>query len=133
MKLLIILIISLNLFINAHATSLSEETPVKHMKVADVTSLEEAKLVFTEKSAELKSKKVLDIAELQQIHVNTYTLEKSIEYFGLNLDGEKQAISKKLAGIVENIHINSENNRKEQTKKYLNEYFELADKLASKF
>jgi hypothetical protein len=65
--------------------------------------------------------------------VNTYTLEKSIEYFGLNLDGEKQAISKKLAGIVENIHINSENNRKEQTKKYLNEYFELADKLASKF
>ncbi len=130
MKFLTLLIISLNIFTTAYAST--EETSVKHMKVADMNSLKEAKLIFAEKSTELKSKKVLDAEELQQIHVITYTLEKSIEYFVLNLQGEKQALSKKAAIIVENIHINSENNRKEKTEGYLKEYFELAEKLESK-
>ncbi len=39
-------------------------------------SMEEAKEVFTDKTAEMRSKKKLDLALASQIHVVTYTLEK---------------------------------------------------------
>ncbi|MEW6993435.1 DUF6746 family protein [Colwelliaceae bacterium MEBiC 14330] len=131
MKLLAILIITASILSPAYAETITKEKPVKHMEVAEVTSLKDAKIIFAEKSEELKSKKVLDVAELQQIHVITYTLEKSIEYFTLNLAAEQQDLSKDIAVIVENIHINSENNRKEDTAQYLKEYFELAEQLKS--
>ncbi len=131
MKLLAILIITASILSPAYAETITKEKPVKHMEVAEFTSLKDAKIIFAEKSQELKSKKVLDVAELQQIHVITYTLEKSIEYFTLNLAAEQQDLSKDIAVIVENIHINSENNRKEDTAQYLKEYFELAEQLKS--
>ena len=93
----------------------------------------EAKLIFLEKSTELRNKTVLDSEELQQIHIITYTLEKSVEFFIINLEDEQQVLSKEIAVVVENIHINSENNRKEKTKIFLKKYFELADELKSTF
>lgn len=108
------------------------EKPVQHLKVADVTSAIEAKKVFFETTAQIKSKKILDEQELHDIHFITYSLEKSIAYYAENLTGKSQKLAEKMAVVVEDIHINSENNRKEQTKKHLKKYFELAAKLSQK-
>jgi len=111
----------------------SKKEPVQHLKVAEVTSMEEAERIFVEKTAEIKAKKKLDVPELQEIHVATYTLEKSVAYFAENLTGERQELAKEIAVVVEEIHINSENNLKETTQQHLAKYFELADKLISGF
>lgn len=131
MKLLVIFLLTLNIFTTAYAATDAKETSIKHFDIPDVTSFKEAQFIFTEKTSELKNKKVLNVDELQQIHMITYTLEKSIEFFVLNLEGEKKSLAEKAAEIVENIHINSENNRKEKTEVYLNNYFDLASKLES--
>ena len=115
------------------ASDESKEKPVQHLKVEDVTSMEEAENIFIEKTADIKSKKKLDHQELHQIHFITYYLEKSVAYYAENLKGEKQKLAKEIAVVVEDIHINSENNRPEETKKHLNKYFELAEKFISGF
>ena len=109
------------------ATGESKEKPVQHLRVDNVVSMEEAKKIFIDQTAAIKSKKKLGVAELQQIHIITYTLEKSIEYFVKNLTGERQQLAKEMAIIVENIHVHSENNRKEKTQQHLTKYFKLAD------
>ncbi len=114
-------------------TDASKKEPVQHLKVAEVTSMEEAKKIFIEKTSEIKDKKKLDVPELQEIHVATYTLEKSVAYLAENLTGERQELAKKIAVVVEDIHINSENNLKETTQQHLARYFELADKMISGF
>ena len=93
----------------------------------------EAKKIFLEKTFEISSKQKLDEAELQQIHIVTYTLEKSVEYFAENLTDEKQELVKEIAVVVENIHLNSENNRKKDTQQQLIKYFELANKFIYKY
>jgi hypothetical protein len=124
-KLLSILVLAFGLHIVVGEAS--EEGPVQHLKIAEVTSMEDAEKIFQEKTAEMKSKKKLDPLELQQIHVITYSLEKSVAYFAENLtDATGQELAKEIAVVVEDIHVNSENNRQEQTKNYLNEYFDLA-------
>ena len=70
---------------------------------------------------------------MQQIHIVTYTLEKSVEYFAENLTDEKQELVKEIAVVVENIHLNSENNRKKDTQQQLIKYFELANKFIYKY
>lgn len=110
----------------------AEEKAVQHMKVADVTSALEAKKVFFETTAQIKSKTVLDAKELHDIHFITYSLEKSIAYYAENLTGKAQKLAKKMAIVVEDIHINSENNRKKETEKHLQKYFKLAAKLSQK-
>ncbi|RZM84817.1 hypothetical protein C3B51_02495 [Pseudoalteromonas rubra] len=105
----------------------ADEKSIQHLKIADVTSVEDARKIFIEKTSEIRSKRDLDAAELQEIHVITYTLEKSVEYFALNLIGDKKKLAEDIAVVVENIHINSERNRKEETRKYLNQYFVMAD------
>jgi hypothetical protein len=133
MKLLLILVIALSTFTATDTNASSNETSIRHLDLPDVTSFSEAKVVFEETTSALNSKTVLDAKELQEIHIITYSLEKSIEYFASNLEGEEQGLSEEMAVVVENIHISSENNRREQTEAYLEEYFELADRLESKF
>ena len=103
----------------------SKEKPIQHMKVADVTSSSEAKKVMKLTTSQLKSKKKLDAVELHEIHVITYSLEKAIAYYAENAIGAQKSTAEKMAVVVEEVHLNSENNRKAQTKAALTEYFAL--------
>ena len=128
-----ILMISIMLMFIGCASSAVEETeaykkkPTQHIKVADLHSMDEAEKIFLLKTSEIKAKTKLDVNELQEIHFITYTLEKSVAYFAENLTGERQAMAKELAEIVEEIHINSEDNLKEETKQLLEKYFAKAE------
>lgn len=111
---------------SVHASGVSEETPVQHLKVPDVTSLTAAKQIFIEKTLEMKGKQELNETELQQIHIITYSLEKSVAFFAEKVSRKKQELIKQIAVVVEDIHLNSENNRKPETQKHLDQYFQLA-------
>ncbi len=106
---------------------LATEKPVKHLDLPEITNAQHAEQVFIETTAQLKSKETLNSEELQEIHVITYSLEKAIEYYVKNSANERKDAAVKLAETVESIHINSENDRQVETKKYLVEYFELAE------
>ena len=128
MRNLLIILISFSLVVLTQATNASDEKPIKHLNIADVGSMDEAKKVFVEKTFEMSTKQKLDATELQQIHIITYSLEKSVAYFAEHLSGEKQKIAQEMAVVVENIHLNSENSRQEKTRQELVKYFELANK-----
>ena len=106
----------------------SSQKPMQHLKLSDLKSQEEALRVFNETSAQIKSKIKLDAQELQEIHIITYSLEKAIAYFAENLSEDQKKIAEKLAVIVEDIHLASENNKKEDCEKHLTSYFSLAEK-----
>ena len=133
MKRLTLLIFCLAFALQVMASGQSKEEPVQHLKISDVTSMIDAKKIFIEKTSEIKSKKSLDQLELQQIHIITYTLEKSVAYFVENLKGDRQELANEIALVVEDIHISSENNQKLKTVDHLNKYFNLAEQLASGF
>ena len=133
MSKLVILILSFAFALQVMASDESKEEPVQHLKIAEVTSAQDAKNIFIDKTSEIKSKKKLDQLELQQIHIITYSLEKSVAYFFENLTGERQELVKEIAVVVEDIHISSENNRQEKTKALLNKYFDMAEKFISGF
>jgi len=133
MKKLMLLIFCLAFTMHAMASDKSKEEPTQHLRIADVTSLIDAKKIFIEKTSEIKSKKRLDPLELQQIHIITYTLEKSVAYFVENLKDERQGLANEIALVVEDIHISSENNRKLMTEDHLDKYFDLAEQLVSGF
>ena len=133
MSKLVILILSFAFALQVMASDEAKEEPIQHLKIADVTSVNDAKNIFIEKTSEIKSKKKLDQLELQQIHIITYSLEKSVAYFVENLIGERQELAKEIAVVVEDIHISSENNRQEKTKTLLNKYFDMAEKFISGF
>ena len=96
MKKLVLIIFSLDFALQVMASDESKEEPVQHLKIADVTSMKYAKKIYIENTSESKSKKKLDQVELQQIHIITYSLEKSVAYFVENLKGERQELAKKL-------------------------------------
>jgi hypothetical protein len=133
MKNLVVLLLTFAFITSTQASGVTKEEPIQHLKVPSVNSMAEAKKIFLEKTFEINSKQKLDEAELQQIHIVTYTLEKSVEYFAENLTDEKQELVKEIAVVVENIHLNSENNRKKDTKQQLIKYFELANKFIYKY
>jgi PP-loop superfamily ATP-utilizing enzyme len=133
MKNLALLFLISTLGFPAVACAETKEEPVQHIEIADLTSMEEAEKIFIEKTAEIRGNTELNEAQLQLIHILTYTLEKSVEYFTENLEGEEQLLAKEIAVVVEDIHLSSEKNRKEATRQHLDEYFELADKLMSGF
>lgn len=112
-------------------TTPAKETSVKHVEAKEVTSAAEAKKTFIEKTAEIQSKKTLDANELHDIHMITYTLEQAVAYYTKNLTGERQSQAKEIAVVVEEIHIASENNRKESVQQHLSKYFVLAEKFAA--
>lgn len=106
------------------------EKSVKHLDLPEISTHEQAEKVFLETTRELESKTMLNAKELQEIHFITYSLEKAMEYFVNNASGDKQAMAKDLAEAVEEIHINSENNRKEKTLEKLERYFFLANEFS---
>jgi hypothetical protein len=105
----------------------AREKPTKHLKIADVTSMEDAKEIFLEKTLEIRNMKNIGLEEASKIHIITYTLEKSVAYFAENLTGEKQSLAKEMAVVVEDVHLSAENNRLEKLQEHLREYFDLAD------
>jgi len=111
----------------------TKEEPVQHLIVPDVTSLAEAKQIFIDKTAEIQSKKNFDASELHELHILTYTLEKSVAYFVETTEKEALELAKEIAVVVEDIHINSENNRKEKTQQFVTQYLELAKKFSAWF
>lgn len=128
MKQLLLLAFTMLFSLSALAAGEAKEKPTQHLAVADVTSMEEAKEIFIDKTAEIRKKKTLNLEEASQIHIITYTLEKSVAYFAENLEGEKQALAKEIAVVVEDIHIASEGNRLEMLRMHLKTYFDLVDR-----
>lgn len=113
--------------------SIAGEKPIQHLKVADITSMQDAKEVFLATTADIQSKKTLNAQSAHEIHMITYSLEKSIAYFAETLIGNKKEIVENMAVIVEEIHLNSENNRFAKLKKYLATYNKLVDKFLFDF
>lgn len=133
MKELVVAAFCLVIALPAMASDESKEKPVQHLKVLDVTSMQEAKEIFIEKTSEFRSKDEVDQAVLPEVHIITYTLEKSVAYFVENLDGERQDLAKEIAIVVEDIHVSSENGRLADTKNNLAKYLTLADRFAAGF
>ena len=127
MKQLALLVFTMLFSLSVLAVDESKEKPTQHLQIADVQSMEEAKEIFIDKTAEIRAKQPLNLENASQIHIITYTLEKSVAYFAENLKGEKQEQAKKIAVVVEDIHITSESNRLEELKEHLNKYFGLVD------
>jgi len=127
MKQFVLLVFTMLFSLSALAADESNEKPTQHLQVADVQSMEEAKAIFIDKTAEIRAKTPLNLENASQIHIVTYTLEKSVGYFAENLSGEKQEQAKEIAVVVEDIHIASESNRLEALKEHLNNYFALVD------
>lgn len=130
---LVVLILSVAFALPVMASGESKQKPIHHLKIEEVTSLEDAKKIFAETTAEIRGKKKLDPAELQQIHFITYSLEKSVAYFVENTKGERHELAEEIAVIVEDIHVSSENGRQEETKALLIKYFDMADQFAAGF
>ncbi|MGD9095719.1 MAG: hypothetical protein PVJ58_07400 [Chromatiales bacterium] len=128
MKQLLLFVFSVLFSLSALAADVSKEKPTQHLQVADVNSMEEAKVIFLDKTVEIRNKKPLNLEAASQIHIITYTLEKSVAYFAENLEGEKQDQAKQIAVVVEDIHLASESNRLDDLQKHLDKYFDLADK-----
>jgi hypothetical protein len=127
MKQLALLIFSSLFSLSVLAADEPKEKPTQHLQIEDVRSMEEAKAIFIDKTAEMRAKQPLNIENASQIHIITYTLEKSVAYFAENLKGEKQALAMKIAVVVEDIHIASESNRLEELQEHLDKYFDLVD------
>ena len=128
MKKSILLVIALCFSMPVFAADDSAEKPTQHLKIADVTTMKDAKLIFLDKTHELMAMENVGLKEAAEIHINTYTLEQSVAYFAENLEGAKQSLAKEIAVVVENIHLNSEKNRLGELQTHLNEYFDLVDK-----
>lgn len=128
MKQLALFVFSMLFSFSVLAEDESKEKPTQHLHIADVTSMEQAKEIFLDKTVEIRSKETLDLEAASQIHIITYTLEKSVAYFAENLEGEKQEQAKEIAVVVEDIHIASESNKLSDLQKSLDKYFDLVDK-----
>ena len=128
MKKLILLVLLVCFSLPAIASDDSEEKPTQHLTIADVTTMKDAKEIFLGKTHEIMEKKNIGLQEASEIHVITYTLEKSVAYFAENLKGEKQALAKEMAVVVEDIHLASEKNRLGELQVHLKKYFDLVDK-----
>ena len=120
------LLLTFALLFVANIKVFAEERAVQHKVVADITTVDEAKRVFLDTTEQIRSKTQFNQQALHDIHFITYSLEKSVAFYVENLEGKGRQIAKKMAVVVEHIHINSENNRKRETKEHLKNYFQLA-------
>jgi len=115
------------------STTMAEvKKPTQHLKVVDITSLDNAVKVFNETVVKLKAKTKFDAAELNEIHLITYSTEKALAYFGENFTGEQKELAKKAAIVLEEVHLASESINKEATQKSLTEFLALAAQIAMK-
>ena len=83
--------------------------------------------MFANTTADIKTKTKFDAADLHDIHMITYSLEKAIAYFVDNMEGKKKAAAGKMAAVVELVHLSSENNRNIEIQVYLENYFKRAE------
>ena len=122
MKILLIAFIALIISFQAYST----EKSIKHKVVPDIVSMDEAKAVFAKTTSQLQGLTILDEAELHDVHMITYSLEKAVAYFVDNMIGGDTEMAAKMAELVELVHIASENNNAVETKNHLADYFEIA-------
>lgn len=104
-----------------------KEKPVQHLKLANITSKDKAVEVMKSTTQDLKGKTKLDVTEMNEIHIITYSLEKAIAYFAENTTGDQQAQAEEMAEVVEEVHLNSENHRADKTKAALEKYYQLEE------
>lgn len=102
-----------------------DEKPIQHLKLEDIATGSSAAEVMKSTTEQLRAKTKLDALELHEIHMITYSLEKAVAFFAENLSGARRATAQEMAVVVEEIHLSSENNRKEDTKAALDQYFAL--------
>ena len=102
-----------------------DEKPIQHLKLEDIATESSAVEVMQSTTEQLRAKTTLDALELHEIHMITYSLEKAVAFFAENLSGAKQATAQEMAVVVEEVHLSSENNRKDETKAALDQYFAL--------
>ena len=102
-----------------------DEKPIQHLKLEDIATESSAAEVMQSTTEQLRAKTKLDALELHQIHMITYSLEKAVAFFAENLSGARQVTAQEMAVVVEEIHLSSENNRKDATKEALDQYFAL--------
>ena len=101
------------------------EKPIQHLKLEDIATESSAVEVMQSTTEQLRAKTKLDALELHEIHMITYSLEKAVAFFAENLSGARQVIAQEMAVVVEEVHLSSENNRKDATKAALDQYFAL--------
>lgn len=103
----------------------NEQKPVQHLQLPDITTQSEAWDVLQATSQELRNRQQLDASELNEIHMITYSLEKAIAYFATQSEPTLAKQAQAMAIVVEDLHLHSENNRKESSQAALNRYFKL--------
>jgi PBP1b-binding outer membrane lipoprotein LpoB len=101
------------------------EKPIQHLKLEDIATESSAVEVMQSTTEQLRAKTNLDALELHEIHMITYSLEKAVAFFAENLSGARQVTAQEMAIAVEEVHLSSENNRKDATKAALDQYFAL--------
>jgi hypothetical protein len=102
-----------------------DEKPIQHLKLEDIATESSAVEVMQSTTEQLRAKTTLDALELHEIHMITYSLEKAVAFFAENLSGARQVTAQEMAIVVEEVHLSSENNRKDETKAALDQYFAL--------
>ena len=102
-----------------------DEKPIQHLKLEDIATESSAVEVMQSTTEQLRAMTNLDALELHEIHMITYSLEKAVAFFAENLSGARQVTAQDMAVVVEEIHLSSENNRKDATKTALDQYFAL--------
>ena len=101
------------------------EKPIQHLKLENIATKSSAVEVMQSTTEQLLAKNNLDALELHEIHMITYSLEKAVAFFAENLSGARQVTAQEMAVVVEEVHLSSENNCKEETKVALDQYFAL--------
>ena len=101
------------------------QKPIQHLKLEDIATESSAVEVMKYSTEQLRAKTNLDALELHEIHMITYSLEKAVAFFVENLSGAQQVTAQEMALVVEEVHLSSENNWKEETKAALDQYFVL--------
>ena len=102
-----------------------DEKPIQNLKLEDIASESKALEVMQSTTVQLRIMTNLDALELHEIHMITYSLEKAVAFFAENLSGARQETAQEMAVVVEEVHLSSENNRREETKAALDQYFAL--------
>lgn len=117
----------------AEQSTVDGDKPIQHLQVPEVTDAENAENIFLERTDEITGKQKLDNAELHEIHMATYHLEKAVAYFAENLEGARKEAAEEIAVVVEEIHLSSENFEAEEAKKHIEEFEKLAESFSADF
>ena len=127
-------LLGLSIFIGAcqdNAYVSHEQKPMQHLQLPDITTQSEAWDVLQATSKQLRNRHQLDASELNDIHMITYSLEKAIAYFATQSEPTLAKQAQAMAIVVEDLHLHSENNRKEASQAALNRYFKLYEPFLS--